>query len=160
MIKIKNSLPLLLLPLLSPLALHAGSSDAIIKCQSGSGRTFLSFLDQDIQGTFQGGTFTVDKKTINFHPEHDYKTGKIYPYSWMVVDMKEGVYTLNYYDPKTYTTLVFYALPKSVEKIEKEDFDAYYRFNAIVEQRSSDPREKSGRLKKPIWLGCTMRYAI
>lgn len=153
MIHLKRSL----LVLLTPFALYAGSSDAIIECKSGTGRTILTFLDQDIQGQFQGGTFTIDKKSIDYAPQYDGKTGKFNEYSWMTVDLKEGVYTLVYNDAKHF--LNFYALPKSVTKIKKENFEQYYRFNGIVEWRSTDPRNNK-QLKKQIWLGCTLRYAV
>lgn len=146
-----------ILALLLPLTLYAGSSNAIIDCKSGTGRTTLTFFDQDIQGQFQGGTFTIDKKIIDYAPQYDEKTGKFNEYSWMTVDLKEGVYTLVYNDTKNF--LNFYALPKSMKKIKKENFEEYYRFNGIVEGRSTDPRNNK-QLKKQIWLGCTLRYAL
>ncbi|CAA6821483.1 MAG: Unknown protein [uncultured Sulfurovum sp.] len=147
-----------LLLCLTPLSLYAGSADAIIDCKSGSGRTALSFLDQDIQGQFQGGTFTVDKKKINYQPQYNGETNKHYPYSWMNVNMKEGVYSLVYNDTKG-TILKFYALPKTMEKIEKKGFDSYYKFNGIIDSQTTDPRT-SKFLNKQIWVGCTMSYAI
>lgn len=147
-----------LLLLLTPLAIYAGSSDAIIECKSGTGRTSLKFLDQDIQGHFQGGTFIIDKKSIKYHPQNNYETNKDFPYSWMNVNMKEGVYSLVYNDNKG-TVLKFYALPKSMKKKKKEGFEAYYNFNAIIDRTSTDPRSSSF-LNKQIWLGCSLRYSI
>jgi hypothetical protein len=143
---------------LLPSCLLSGSADAVIKCKSGSGRTVLHFLDQDIQGTFQGGTFSIDGKSIVYAPS--YSDGESNDYSRMIVNMKEGVYTLNYQDKKHH--LAFYALPNSVHKIPKEGFDDYYRFSAVVDWRSTDPRstEWDKRLKKQIWLGCTLSYGI
>ncbi len=136
---------------------YAGSNDALIKCKSGTGRTTLTFLDQDIQGHFQGGTFTVDKKSINYLPQNDNKTNKNNPYSWMTVNMKEGVYTLVYNDGQH--SLNFYALPSSMKKKKKEGMETYYQFNGIIESHSSDPRNTSA-LNKQIWLACTMSYQI
>lgn len=136
---------------------YAGSSDAVIECKSGSGRTTLQFFDQDIQGQFQGGTLSVDKARINYLPLYDAETGDNNPYSWMTVNMKEGVYTLVYQDSKH--VLNFYALPSSVEKKTKEGVDTYYKFNGVIAARSSDPRNNS-LLSKKIWVGCTMRYSI
>ena len=146
-----------LLLLLTPLAIYAGSNDAIIECKSGTGRTALKFLDQDITGSFQGGTFTIDKKSIKYLPQYDGRTGKSNSYSWMIVDMKEGVYTLVYNDKKN--SLDFYALPKSMKKVNKEGIDTFYQFNAIVDWRSTDPRSLSP-LRKKICLSCTMSYSI
>ena len=142
--------------LLSAIA-YAGSADAVIECKSGSGRTTLDFLDQDIQGRFQGGTFTIDNKSIRYLPEYDSKTNTNNPFSWMIVNMKEGVYTLFYSDTKH--ILNFYALPKSMKRVKKEGYGEYYHFNAIVDWRSSDPRS-TGLLNKQIWLNCTMAYEI
>lgn len=154
---IKKTVFLLILTFTSSHSAYAGSSDAVIKCKSGSGRTTLTFFDQDIQGNFQGGIFTIDKKSINYLPQYDEKTNKNHPYSWMTVNMKEGVYTLVYQDKQH--SLKFYALPSSMKKKEKEGMEAYYRFDGIVESSSSDPRKKSA-LNKKIWLGCTMSYSI
>ena len=66
LMNIKKSACLLLLISATSHPVYAGSSDAVIECKSGSGRTSLTFLDQDIQGHFQGGTFTIDKKTIKY----------------------------------------------------------------------------------------------
>lgn len=54
----------LLLLAITPLFIYAGSADAVIECASASGRTLLQFHDQDVQGEFNGGEFTIDKKTI------------------------------------------------------------------------------------------------
>lgn len=97
---IKKTAFFLLLAFSTHQSIYAGSSNAEIECKSGSGRTTLTFFDQDIQGYFQGGTFTVDKKSINYLPQYDEKTNKDHPYSWMTVNMKEGVYTLVYKDEK------------------------------------------------------------
>jgi len=148
----------ILLLCLSPLSLYAGSADAIIECKSGSGRTALTFLDQDIQGQFQGGTFTIDKKKIDYKAHYESKTNKFYAYSWMNVNLKEGVYSLVYDDTKG-TVLKFYALPKTVEKVDKKGFNSYYRFNAIIDSASTDPRT-SKFLNKQIWVGCTLRYGV
>ncbi|MCK5725767.1 MAG: hypothetical protein KAH22_02935 [Thiotrichaceae bacterium] len=153
---IKKILFLLLITVISH-PVYAGSSDAVIQCKSGSGRTTLTFLDQDIQGHFQGGTFTIDKKSIQYLPQYNSKTNKNNPYSWMTVNMKEGVYTLVYNDNKNF--LNFYALPSTMKKKKKEGKEAYYTFNGIVEWRSSDPRSTS-ILRKKIWLGCTLSYSI
>ena len=138
-----------LLLLLAPLAIHAGSNNAVIECKSGTGRTTLTFLDQDITGMFQGGKFTIDNKTITYLPETDYAT--------IVPHMKEGVYTLYYYHKNI--LLEFYALPKSVKKVKKEGVDEFYKFNAVVDWSSTDPRTSS-KLNKNIWLSCTMSYSI
>jgi len=148
---------LFFLLLLISLSVYGGSNDAVIECKSGSGRTTLKFLDQDITGNFQGGTFTVDNKSLKYLPQYDGRTGKVNSYSWMIVDMKEGVYTLVYQDKKN--ALDFYALPKSMKKIKKEGIDAFYQFNAIVDRRSTDPRNLL-QLRKKIWLSCTMSYSI
>ncbi|MFK5975117.1 MAG: hypothetical protein QM493_01295 [Sulfurovum sp.] len=150
-----------LLLLLTPLAIYAGSADAIIECKSGSGRTTLNFLDQDIQGAFQGGSFTIDNESIKYQPQYDGENDKSYPYSWMNVNMKEGVYTL-VYDNHKGIRLNFYALPKSMKEVKKEGFESYYTFNAIIDRETTDPRKKetTSRLNKQIWVGCTMRYSI
>jgi hypothetical protein len=144
--------------ILNSLFIYAGSGDAVIDCKSGSGRTTLHFLDQDIQGQFQGGTFSIDKKSIEYLPQYDSKTNTDHPFSWMIVNIKEGVYTLFYQDTKH--TLNFYALPKSMKKVKKDlGNEEHYQFNAIIDWRSSDPRS-TGLLNKQIWLSCTMDYSI
>ncbi|SFV52416.1 hypothetical protein MNB_SV-13-1928 [hydrothermal vent metagenome] len=144
--------------ILNSLLIYAGSGDAKIDCKSGSGRSTLSFLDQDIQGQFQGGTFTVDNKSIEYLPQYNSQTNKNNPVSWMIVNMKEGVYTLFYQDTKH--TLNFYALPDSMKRVKKDlGNEEHYLFSAIVDWRSTDPRNKE-QLKKQIWLTCTMEYAI
>jgi hypothetical protein len=153
----KKTVFLLLLTYSISNPVYAGSDNAVIKCKSGTGRTTLTFFDQDIQGHFQGGTFTVDNKSINYLPQNDHKTNKDYPYSWMTVNMKEGVYTLVYNDGQHF--LNFYALPSSMEKKKKDGLKTYYKFNGIVEWRSSDPRSTSV-LNKQIWLGCSLRYNL
>ena len=154
---IKKAACLLLLISVTSHPVYAGSGNAVIECKSGSGRTTLMFLDQDIQGHFQGGTFTIDKESIDYLPQYDSKTDKSHPNSWMTVNMKEGVYTLVYRDDKHF--LNFYALPSTMQKKKKAGMEAYYQFNGIVESRSSDPRSTSA-LNKQIWLGCTMSYSI
>jgi len=143
-----------LLLFLTPLSIYAGSAEAVVECKSGSGRTLLKFFDQDIDGEFRGGTLSIDKKKIKYKSPMDVDKNM----AWMAVNLKEGVYTLVYDDETNY--LNFYAIPRTMKKIrKKEKFDAYYKFNAIIDWRSTDPRTDN-ILDKKIWLGCTIKYAV
>lgn len=149
---------LLLLPLTS-LFIYSGSADAIIQCSSGSGRTILKFYDQDVQGEFNGGTLTIDKSTVNYQNNMSKKKND----SHMMVNFKKGIYTAYYKDANS--ILSFYALPKTIEKLERKGYEAFYKFNGIITEVSTDPR-KNGKntwhnaLEKNIWVGCTLKYSI
>lgn len=143
----KRLLPLILLPIMT----YAGSADAVIDCKSGSGRTHLSFLDQDVMASFNGGELTIDKKSINYDGNHGY----------IISDLKRGVYVLKYYNPKKDTVLDFYAIPKTIEKTKLDNYETSYKFNAVIGGGSTDPRNKhKDLLRKTIWLTCTLKYTI
>ncbi|MCK5902806.1 MAG: hypothetical protein KAG28_06630 [Cocleimonas sp.] len=148
----KKLLVILFLLLISITA-YAGSADAIIKCQSGSGRTHLKLLDQDLSALFTGGELSIDKKSITFDHEDD--SGRI------ISDLKRGVYVIHYYNTKNDITLEFYAVPKTIKKTELDDYSTSYKFNAIIGAGSTDPRDKNkNALDKTIWLDCTLKYRV
>jgi hypothetical protein len=146
-----------LLIIFAPLAIYAGSNVAFVECKTGTGRTTLNFLDDDLQGSFKGGTLTIDNKSINYLPDYDSKTGLSNTYSSMVVNMKQGVYTLLYNDTKN--LLTFYAIPKSVKKVKKDESGEHYKFNGIIEWTTTDPRNLK-KLNKQIWISCKLDYSL
>lgn len=142
----KRLLPFLLVPMLT----YAGSASAVIECKSGSGRTALTFYDDDLQAEFSGGILTIDNKKINYQSQ----------YGHIISDFRRSVYVLYYKNPNDKISLDFYAIPKTLKKLENEQDDTSYKFEAVVGAYSSDPRNKSERLNKTIWLTCTLKYSI
>lgn len=131
-------------------SLWAGSADAIFECHTGTGRTQLNFKDDNLIGEFNGGTLTIDGKTISYPPQE----------GGVVSELDKGIYTISlaYLKNGSYNYLKFYALPKSV-KAKKVEYGEAYIFNGILTYRTTDPRTSSP-LKKNIFLGCSATYSL
>ena len=141
----------LLTLLLLPLSIFAGSADAEIECKSGSGRTLLNFSDSDGMAMFTGGSFSIDKKKIELNSD----------YGHIISDFRRGLYVLYYNDPKKDIVLDFYAIPNTMKRTELEEYEDSYKFNAVIGENSTDPREKNrDLLRKTIWLSCTFKYTL
>jgi len=135
---------LLLIPLVF---IYGGSKEAIIECSSDSGRTQLQILDMDLEGNFQSGYLSIDNQKLSYGPTSD---------ADIVSHLEKGVYTIYLYTNKSKYFLEFYALPKSVKKIDyKKGFR--YNFNAIIDPSSTDPRNKE-RINKTITVKCMVTY--
>ncbi|CAA6804839.1 MAG: Unknown protein [uncultured Sulfurovum sp.] len=142
----KRLLPLILLPILS----YAGSAPAVIECSSGSGRTVLTFDDYDLQAQFSGGTLSIDNKKVKYSSE----------YGHIISDFRRGIYVLYYKNSKDKTALDFYAIPKTIKRIDSNPYETAYKFEAVIGPNSTDPRQKSKILNKTIWLSCTLKYSV
>lgn len=142
----RQLLPLLLFPIIT----YAGSAAAIIECTSGSGRTILAFSDDDLQASFSGGSLLIDKKKVTYNSE----------YGHIISDFRRGIYVLYYKNPKDNVTLDFYAIPKTIKRTDANSYETSYKFNAVIGENSTDPRERSKVLNKTIWLSCTVKYTI
>ena len=140
----------LLVSILALQTLFGGSADAIFECHTGTGRTQLNFKDDNLQGVFNGGTLTIDGKTISYPPRD----------GGVISKLNKGVYTisLSYKQNNEYIHLKFYALPNSV-KSKEVPYGEGYTFSAIIDGDTTDPRT-SNYLRKNIFLACTATYSI
>jgi hypothetical protein len=134
----------------------AGSADATLECKSGSGRSALSAILQDIDGGLQRATATVDGESITFEQSDR---------SAVVFDAAHGVFTISIEGAPTPRFpngrfLRFYALPKSFRGADKTpDGKGTWSFTAIF--RCTEPRKSKEQLLTPdIEVVCKLVYGI
>ncbi|MEM7699715.1 MAG: hypothetical protein AAF236_15075 [Verrucomicrobiota bacterium] len=139
---------LLLFLTMLPLAAIAGSNEAIITGQSGSGRTEIRLSVQDISGSVNSISLSIDGESYEM---------KSFESETVVVDRDRGVFVLVAREGSK--EVQFWMIPDSLRLVGESDNSESWEFRAIV--RATDPRaEKQGLFAPDIELICKLDYEI
>jgi hypothetical protein len=130
--------------------LWAGSTDAIIRGKTESGRTAFELRVGDIEGAISLVKLTIDGESYTITPtELSRQT--------VVHDPKNGVYVLVLNAGGKEFKL--WMIPNTEKIITKGPGSYHSRFAAVLE--ATDPRKKNeGKWTERITIGCTLDYEI
>lgn len=136
--------------------IFAGSADATLQCKSLSGRTKLTATIQDIDGTVQDASVTVDGEPITFTSSDS---------SAAIFDATHGVYTISITGAATKRFpngrfLRFWAIPRTFKTAgTTADGKNIWTFSALLE--CTEPRKDKELLITPrIEIQCTLIHGI
>lgn len=127
----------------------AGTSDAVIRGKTESGRTEVEIHVSDIDGQIRFVRLSVDGKSYTIS-ETDSSNQSV------IRDRENGIYVLALRAEGR--EFMLWMIPKS-EKITQQGDGVYRsRFTAVIE--ASDPRKTDGSLTPRITLGCRLNWEI
>jgi hypothetical protein len=134
-----------------------GSGTAKLSCRSASGRTTFTVDLQDIDGTFEGGTLTIDGTVLEFPEAGNCDTGDV------VWDPKNGVFTISFEHgtPDGPVWFRFWAIPNTFKTISGDrgsEEGAIYEFEGVIQAK--EPRPDKDLITPEIRMMCQLQYHI
>lgn len=137
--------------ILVQLSLKQGSSTAILKCKSDSGRTEFYAELQDIEGFLEKAILTIDSTKLEYFTDE----------SNIVFDPKNGVFTMSIDDFKNrgdlpHKYLKFWAIPETFKILDDRSHNQIYEFKAKID--GSEFRTWKEFHLPTITLNCKLEY--